>query len=163
MWRTDRSIISLISSLSTQRSSAEWSDTNDLLTGTCAARHVTERDSAVERLLPWHAQDPLAEHVARHLRGAAGDAADLPHEEIDAAVGERPTVVEPRSPGCPSELEHDRSEPLRRHAVEEASDRRRLVRQRAGRDTVSDAFVEVSTDRLEGLEFPHEEEAPRVG
>src|SRR3954466_12346107 len=101
MWRTDRSIISLISSLSTQRSSAEWSDTNDLLTGTCAARHVTERDSAVERLLPWHAQDPLAEHVARHLRGAAGDAADLPHEEIDAAVRERPTVVEPRSPGSP--------------------------------------------------------------
>src|SRR6478672_5686658 len=31
MWRTDRSMISLISSLSTQRSSAVYSDTHDLL------------------------------------------------------------------------------------------------------------------------------------
>ena len=133
-----------------------------LRSGTCAARHVTERDPAVERLLPRHAQDPFAEHVARHLIGATGDAADLPHEEVDAAVGERPTVVEPGSPGGSGELEHDGPQPLRSMPWKSRPIDAAWSDSAPARDAVRDALVEVAADRLQRLELSHEIADSRV-
>src|SRR5258707_7320935 len=39
--------------------------------------HLVERHAVVGGVLAWKVQDALADHVARHLGGAAADAADL--------------------------------------------------------------------------------------
>src|SRR4051812_32084 len=50
------------------------------------ARYLAERDVAVSAALTGHAEDALADHVARHLRRAAPDLSDLAHHEVDAGV-----------------------------------------------------------------------------
>jgi hypothetical protein len=69
---------------------------------------VAERDAAVEGLLARHAEDPLADHVARHLGGAAADRGDLPHQEGVTGPGGRPVAGRPGRRQVPGDLVPDR-------------------------------------------------------
>src|SRR5665213_2318799 len=114
-----------------------------------AAGDVPEGDVAVECALPRHAEDPLADHVARHLGRPTADGGDLAHQEVGPAVGDGTVVVGPRPAVTTGDLVGDGVRPGRDHTAEESADGRRLVRHCPGAHPLGEALLERLGRQLE--------------
>src|SRR4051812_46241602 len=126
--------------------------TRSLVAGTLvrrAPRYLTEGHVAVERAIARHAEQPLADHVARHLGGAAADARRLAHEEVHARVPGVAVVVGPRRAEAAGDLVADRHHAGARDAVEQPGKPGGLVGHRARGDAAGQALLQLVLDHME--------------
>src|SRR5215217_6153404 len=117
--------------------------------GRRALRDLAEGDALVEGLLPRHPEHPLGDHVARHLRRAAGDLTDLAAQEVHPPLAEVCVLVPPDRRRGTGQLPADGQKPPPHQGVHELADRGGLLGHLPRHDRLRQALRQVGQrDRL---------------
>ena len=124
-----------------------------------AAGDLPEGHVAVERAFTGHAEHPLTDDVARHLRRAPADARDLTHQEVIPGAGRRAIAVGPRRADPACDLVRDRSDPRSAHSGEQAAERGGLVGHHTARDALVETLLQRAADDFEHARFTDEARA----